>query len=398
MELRSPKMRQLTRSVSVAILCLGVPASLSAQESRSDLFQAMLAAPNDTVAMMAFAQAATAERDYEAVVSTLERLLDLEPANAAARFELGVAYYALGSYELAEFHLRLVKEQSTSGALSANADTYLERIGGRHSENGLSGEIAAGAAVTDDGTAAALRGKLRWNADLGGANDHTWQTDLRFTGYSGEDELTASQLSVKTGPLLSADGLAFGVRFRPYVEAQKITDSDGRDYATLSLGAQYLNAHTANWSSYADLKFGAVSGYDGSSDGSLTALVLGTSYTPSRATRLRFSLFFSEFDADTDAQSYTRKGVRAEWRQAFATTTGNDKRPSIATAYLQHSFVDYDTIDREDDVTSLGVSYRKFLRGDVFMEVGGRYVQRESSVNGLDKSTSVLSILIGREF
>jgi tetratricopeptide (TPR) repeat protein len=55
-------------------------------------------------------------RDFEAAAATLERLIDLEPANATARLELATAYFAMGNYPLAEFHLNAA---AASGALSA---------------------------------------------------------------------------------------------------------------------------------------------------------------------------------------------------------------------------------------------------------------------------------------
>jgi DNA-binding SARP family transcriptional activator len=50
----------------------------------------------------------------EAAAATLERLIDLEPANATARLELATAYFAMGNYPLAEFHLNAA---AASGAL-----------------------------------------------------------------------------------------------------------------------------------------------------------------------------------------------------------------------------------------------------------------------------------------
>ncbi|WP_420862642.1 tetratricopeptide repeat protein [Algirhabdus cladophorae] len=385
-------------AVATSLACLVIPTQGHAQDTRAALFQQMLAAPGDTQAMLAFAKAATVDRDYEAVVSTLERLLDIEPDNAEARFELGVAYYALGSYELAQFHFNAVREQNPSAVRAQQIDGYLNRIDGRNGQNGLSGEIAVGAAHSDDGGLGVVRGNLRWSVDLGQSDDHTWQTDLRASAYSGDDDLSTSRFSLRTGPRFSVDGLAFGVRLRPYVEAEQISDSDGNDYTTLSFGAQYFNAHSAQWSSFADLKFGSIDGSDGASDGSFTALAIGTSYTPSRATRIRLTAFYSDFDTDTDSESYSRKGLRADIKHAFSGAAFGANRPSIGTAYIQHSMVDYSSIDREDDITSVGVSYRQFLRGDVFVELGARYVNRSSSESGRDTSTPIVSLMIGSEF
>ena len=390
--------KQAALVATTALSLLAIPGAAVAQDTRDSLFQAMLADPNNPEKMLAFARAATAERDYEAVVSTLERLLDIEPGNTQARFELGVAYYALGSYELAEFHLRLLQEQSPGGARAKQAGSYLDRIDGRKGDVAFRSEVAAGIAFTNDGTAAALQGRFRWRADLGASNDHTWQTDLLFTGYAGEDDISTARLRFRTGPRFSADGLGFGVRIRPYVEYQLVDDDDGDTFSTVGLGAQYFNAHSAQWSSFADLKFGSIMGSGGASDGSFVAFVAGASYTPSRDMRFRLSVFASDHDADVAAERYERVGLRAEIRRAFSNPDKPGKRPSIATAYLQHSNLDYAVGAREDDIASLGGSYRTFLNDDVFIELGGRYTKRNSTVNGFDDSRAILSLLVGREF
>jgi Flp pilus assembly protein TadD len=84
------------------------------EAERAAVFARMLDAPADRSLMAAYAQLSIQLRDYEAAAATLERLIDLEPANATARLELATAYFAMGNYPLAEYHLNAA---AASGAL-----------------------------------------------------------------------------------------------------------------------------------------------------------------------------------------------------------------------------------------------------------------------------------------
>jgi hypothetical protein len=64
------------------------------------LFQGILARPSDLANTLQYAALAPAG-DIESAISTYEQLLFYNPNLASVRFELGVLYYRLGSYEMA---------------------------------------------------------------------------------------------------------------------------------------------------------------------------------------------------------------------------------------------------------------------------------------------------------
>jgi tetratricopeptide (TPR) repeat protein len=105
----------------------GGPAQSAAalEAERAAVFARMLDAPADRALMAQYARLSIQLSDYEAAAATLERLIDLEPANATARLELATAYFAMGNYPLAEFHLNAA---TASGALTpeqlASAEAY----------------------------------------------------------------------------------------------------------------------------------------------------------------------------------------------------------------------------------------------------------------------------------
>ena len=78
------------------------------------LFQAMLQAPDDLEIMFDHALISIELLDYEAAISTLERMLIFNPGLNRAKVELGAAYFKLGAYENARFYFQ---DALTSGNL-----------------------------------------------------------------------------------------------------------------------------------------------------------------------------------------------------------------------------------------------------------------------------------------
>ena len=80
---------------------MAVAPSASSGETRQELFDALFQKPDARDLMLRYARRVASEGDFEAAVATLERLVDLEPANQEARLELARAYFALGQNAVA---------------------------------------------------------------------------------------------------------------------------------------------------------------------------------------------------------------------------------------------------------------------------------------------------------
>jgi Flp pilus assembly protein TadD len=120
--MRTSALRRASLAVCLAAAAItGIGTAATAQSAaaleaeRAAVFARMLDAPADRVLMAHYARLSIQLRDFEAAAATLERLIDLEPANATARLELATAYFAMGNYPLAEYHLNAA---AASGALS----------------------------------------------------------------------------------------------------------------------------------------------------------------------------------------------------------------------------------------------------------------------------------------
>jgi hypothetical protein len=189
----------------------------------------MLDAPADRTLMAQYAQLSIQLRDYEAAAATLERLIDLEPANATARLELATAYFAMGNYPLAEFHLNAA---TASGALTPTSSPRRTPIAGPRQERTrqvrVSGSIAAGIVAADGDTGFLGTGALTWSIDLGDANATQWVTRIGAAPTSstmtpahrpvGQPEADACARARSS----SLTGEAFGPRLQPYLELEAV--------------------------------------------------------------------------------------------------------------------------------------------------------------------------------
>lgn len=94
------------------IALLGLSAISASAQTASDfaattnpLFQALLARPSDLNNALQYAAGAAAGGDIESAISTYEQLLFYNPKLSQTRFQLGVLYYELGSYDMARGYL-----------------------------------------------------------------------------------------------------------------------------------------------------------------------------------------------------------------------------------------------------------------------------------------------------
>ena len=188
-------------SLACAVLALSatLPATPAAAQSaelerqRAAVFAQMIAAPADPALMRSYAQLSVQLRDFEAAAATLERFVDLDPGNAGARLELAIAYFALGAYAVAEYHLAAV---AAAGGLTpeqaATVARYRDEAARREAPNQLSGRVALGRSWLRETDGDGLTGsfELDWRLDMGGRNADAWVTQLSAQSYqAGEASL-----------------------------------------------------------------------------------------------------------------------------------------------------------------------------------------------------------------
>lgn len=127
----------LTRrsAIAAALLALELfwPTAAKTQDvfwpSGDPRFQAVLARPLDIDTSLRYAVGAEQAGDLEASIGVLERLLFYNPNLTRARFELGVLYFRLGSYEMARGYFQSVLASAAAAPdIRQRAQEFLDAI------------------------------------------------------------------------------------------------------------------------------------------------------------------------------------------------------------------------------------------------------------------------------
>lgn len=394
---------------------LPVPAAAqdaALERQRSTVFAQMLAAPGDGALMLEYARLSVRLRDFEAAVSTLERFLDFDPGNAEARAELATAYFALGAYDVAEYHLGAA---AASGGLTAEqlerVARYREEAGDRQRPHRITGRIALGQTWEQDrhrqgtfGTA-----QLDWRFDMGGPDAEDWLTQVVFSRYEPDAFGFASrQVSrLRTGPEFRLTGDSYGPRLQPYVELSATEEDDGfgflQEETAIAFGFAYQNPHTAFWTSYADLQVGQGEreSFGFGVDFDFREVSIGLAYRPSRETRIRGTLSWRDEDVDDGFGSYeTTRSVRLEALHTFDTGAQFLPRRWEARGWLARQDVEagdsFGPFNEYTD-TGYGLGLRAFVTDDFFVEARGTRLERDFDFGFVEQET-VYSLQVGWEF
>jgi hypothetical protein len=393
------------RSVVNVLLALGCLAGAAgAQDAelldqRSAAFQRMFADPANIEHMRRYARLSVQLRDHEAAAATLERLLDIEPSNASARLELAAAYFALGSYALAQVHLDTL--QSSGGltpAVEALAARYAEVTERRNAPGVLSGEIMLGALRSGTATRTGTTGtvSLDWRLDLGDAQVTTWVTEAHVAYArprpAGED--ARNTLTLRTGPEFRIAGDAYGPRLQPWIELEldglSGTASDASRSA--AIGLSYRNPISPEVLIFADVEAGR--GHHQDESFSTYEVMAGMVYRPTPDTRLRVSgsnRADNSFARGDTIATTLRLDLRHDFAISGAPVTA---RNWVARGFASVSDVDGD-LDAYNDL-SAGLSLRSFLRDDLFIEAGQRWLATQSSTGRTSERGMTLEL--GEEF
>src|SRR4029077_10236706 len=108
-------------------------------------FQETLNKPADLDVLFRFATLATQTGDLEGAISSLERMLLINPDLPRVRLELGVLYYRLGSYEVARTYLEAaLKTPNMPPDVRERAERFMAEVQSRQSPSRFSGEFFFG--------------------------------------------------------------------------------------------------------------------------------------------------------------------------------------------------------------------------------------------------------------
>ena len=121
-------------------LCLGLPAQnvqptltdpeelAAAQQQKEEVFKQLFQDPTNLSLLFQYANLSILVGDLEGAIGVFEQMLIYDSELPRIRLELGVLYFRLGAYALANNYLKSVKEFNPPPEVEARVDQFLEAI------------------------------------------------------------------------------------------------------------------------------------------------------------------------------------------------------------------------------------------------------------------------------
>ena len=228
-------------------------------------FRAMMANPADLDLTFRFAELAMAAGDLEGAVSAFERLLIFNPDLPRIRFELGLLYMRLGSYQIAKGYFEdAARAPGMPDDIRASTQANLAEIEKRLSATTFGMTVQSGLRWQSNANAANSAGVVKlfgldatldptsqkrsdWNGyaqaslafayDLGTQDQDTLEAGMQLYG-TRQFQVSSLDLQVAQidlGPRLKMGGEG-GWNFRPYVLGSLVTLDDARYFVSYGGG------------------------------------------------------------------------------------------------------------------------------------------------------------------
>lgn len=212
------------------------PETLAARQQM--LLEVMLASPDDLDTAFEYAMVSSLLGDYEAAISTLERMLIYAPGLPRVQLELGVLYFRLGSRETAKFYFQeAINSPNVPAEVEARVQAYLTTISDQEDPADFRAAVVTGVRYQTNANAAP--GSRR--VDLNGG---TFLLDDTATGQADTNAFLAGRVQGSydlglQGDLLEADLIFYSARYADIVRLDTAL-------AELTLGPS-INLERIDW-------------------------------------------------------------------------------------------------------------------------------------------------------
>ncbi len=413
-------------------------ASSDLQRQYDAAFQEMLAQPANLDVLFKFASLASQTGDLEGAVSSLERMLLINPDLPRVRLELGVLYYRLGSYEVARTYLEsALKSPNLPPEVRNRADQFMAQVVGKEKPSHFSGDLFVGwryqsnanlgpgttnvllfgqiaslnqQAVGTSDWGVVTSAQIRHSYDLGRQDKSAIETTL--SAYVNRQFQTAvanvTLLDLTTGPRFQIfNGTFEDVSLKPFVSAGYIWVNDAPYYGSygggMEMGALLSDRlrnvstvqwrrhdHTDNWylptnNQYRGVEYTATTGLQFALSNLVTLFATGA---------------VSRYQTDqTPAQSYALYGLNGGMSFRFADPVFKTSLPWSVTLSVTENWWSYDapdvTIDpntmRRQVDTIANITFAiPFDERTTFSVTGGRFVRTATLVNYAFENNSLM--------
>ncbi|HEV7286720.1 MAG TPA: tetratricopeptide repeat protein, partial [Kaistia sp.] len=273
--------RQLAAFALAAVVACGAMGAAAqtdnqaaARERYDQLFQTMLERPADLDVMFEFAALATRLGEFDAAISTLERMLIYNADLPRVRLELGALYMRVGADEMARVYLQdALQAPEVPQPVRARIETLLAEIDQRTARNVFAGSVFGGMRYQTNANTGPVSGQVQvvqvgggtattpiddefkadedFNAFLSGSLVHRYNFDspygewweTRLTGYGAWQfdftDLDVALAEIQTGPRIALNpGDWKGTSLRVYALGNVVDLGRRLLYATVGGGAE----------------------------------------------------------------------------------------------------------------------------------------------------------------
>lgn len=457
-------MNRLIKSAAAACALFAFSGQASAQVApaeaetlraeQAEIFAQMFEAPDNVDLMFRYALISIKLQDYEAAITTLERILIYRPEEARVKTELGASYFRIGSYPIARFYFdEVVNDPAAPEDLKTRVAGFIEEIDRRTQTSYFSGKIglsgvfttnannapgtadflvgdqiatALGPNVTDQtDVGAQFSGQVSHFYDLGNASGDQWRTDLSFLAlhFADVSEGDIDAVVLRTGPKLSVDDDRYGVKLRPFVEADHIRYGNDPLLSTLGVGVEITNTIDQNMSFFSDFRVGyrdhhapspAGSVFPTSQDGVIVRGRVGLNYFYDESLALTGQIV-SDYEAITgddaasstgavfnDASDSFEIGVKGTARYFYDSGADFASRRWMLTGEAGANYRTFsatslaNTNEREDVEFRFGIGNTAYLQDGFALVARANYFIRESNITQFDLDN--LTVTVGAEF
>lgn len=433
--------RKIARSAAfVACLAAGAAqAQVSATEEaalrveQSQQFAAMFEAPDDVGLMFQYAVTSIRLQDFEAAITTLERILIYNPNLPRVKVELGASYFRIGSYPVAKFYFdEVINDDTADPAMKERVQTFLDEINKRTRTSYLTGRVGIdtiftsnanfgpedrnalflGAPVlltapnatsqTDAGFG--LVGQVSHVYDLSSANGDVWRSDLAFSAvrYAETDDGATDVVVLRSGPRLSLDDDRYGPKIRPYLELSHVRFAKDPLQTTIGGGIELSNTLNQSMSLFSDLRIAwrdshvktAAVDLNGDvidQDGLNIRANAGVNYFYDQNITLRGFLLAEFTGADTKQEQSYEIGVGGVGTYRYESGLDVASRDWLVSAGFRGVYRRFDEENivqparhREDLDLRLHIGHTAYLQNDLSLTARAEYFVRESNVQNFD--------------
>ncbi|QIE57563.1 hypothetical protein G5B40_20190 [Pikeienuella piscinae] len=401
------------------------------------LYEAMLDAPDDLDIMFRHALASVEISDYEAAITTLERMLIFNPNLGRAKVELGAAYFRLGAYENARYYFEdVLANDDPPPEVARRIDAFLTEIDKRTQKSGFAGVATFGATYssnanlgppdgdvllfgrpailgkqfveTDDfGFRATAQGRHFY--DLDRPNSDVWLTDVSLFSlhYLEETDGDLDSFAFLTGPRLSLNAERFGPKIRPYLSGEALRSGNELLYYGAGLGAEYSDTLNDRVNLFAAAE-GKWREYDEQNDfdGPSFRAAIGASYAPDPSTAFSALAFAESDQADKDYNTNYEAGFRLGAVHRYDSGVEFTDRLWSVAAFASASWRWFDEPDpvvdpnrkRDDLDLRAGISHVFHLTEGWFVQADADYLYRDSNVSNFDLENFGVGLSVGLSF